>query len=84
MKAGKIIAYVVAGILIFFGVLFIWGATGDQGSGGNVIGWMGRSAPRAAISPRLWLSWPALPSLKRQICQGRAGHRAQSTIAPRR
>ncbi|HML40112.1 MAG TPA: hypothetical protein PKD23_05495 [Bellilinea sp.] len=36
MKAGKIIAYVVAGILIFFGVLFIWGATGDQGS----LGWI--------------------------------------------
>jgi len=32
MRAGKIIAYVVAGILIFFGVLFIWGSTGDQGS----------------------------------------------------
>ncbi len=36
MKAGKIIAYVVAGILIFFGVLFIWGAPGDQGS----LGWI--------------------------------------------
>ena len=32
MKAGKVIAYIVAGILIFFGVLFIWGATGDQGN----------------------------------------------------
>lgn len=31
MKAGKVIAYIVAAILIFFGVLFIWGATGDQG-----------------------------------------------------
>ncbi len=32
MKAGKLILYIVAGILIFFGVLFIWGATGDQGN----------------------------------------------------
>ncbi|WP_299027975.1 hypothetical protein [uncultured Thermanaerothrix sp.] len=31
MSAGKIIAYIVAAILIFFGVLFVWGATGDQG-----------------------------------------------------
>lgn len=32
MRAGKIIAYIVAAILIFFGVLFIWGSTGDEGS----------------------------------------------------
>jgi hypothetical protein len=32
MSAGKIIAYIVAAILIFFGVLFIWGSTGDQGT----------------------------------------------------
>ena len=32
MSAGKIILFIVAGILIFFGVLFIWGATGDQGN----------------------------------------------------
>jgi len=32
MNAGKLIAYIVAGILIFFGVLFIWGATADEGS----------------------------------------------------
>lgn len=36
MRAGKIIAYIVAAILIFFGVLFIWGSTGDQGS----VGWI--------------------------------------------
>lgn len=36
MRAGKIIAYIVAAILIFFGVLFIWGSTGDQGS----LGWI--------------------------------------------
>lgn len=32
MSAGKIIAYIVAAILIFFGVLFIWGSTGDTGT----------------------------------------------------
>jgi hypothetical protein len=30
MKTGKIIGYVVAGILIFFGVLFLWAAFGSQ------------------------------------------------------
>ena len=29
----KIIAYIAAAILIFFGVLFIWGAGGSQGGG---------------------------------------------------
>ena len=36
MNAIKIIAYVAAAILIFFGVLFIWGAFSSQGS----IGWI--------------------------------------------
>lgn len=30
--AGKIIAYISAGILIFFGILFIWGAFSPQGN----------------------------------------------------
>jgi hypothetical protein len=29
----KIIAYIAAAILIFFGVLFVWGAGGAQGGG---------------------------------------------------
>ncbi len=33
MRTGKIIAYIIAGILIFFGILFIWGS-GGQGGGG--------------------------------------------------
>jgi DNA-directed RNA polymerase subunit RPC12/RpoP len=37
MRAIKIIAFIVAGILIFFGVLFIWGAFSPQGS----TGWIG-------------------------------------------
>ena len=36
MSAGKVIAYIAAGILIFFGVLFIWGAFGSQGQ----VGWI--------------------------------------------
>ena len=34
MTAIKVIAYIVAAILIFFGILFIWGAFGSQGSAG--------------------------------------------------
>jgi len=34
MTAGKIIAYIGAAILIFFGVLFIWGAFDPEGSTG--------------------------------------------------
>ena len=36
MNAGKVIAYIIAGILIFFGVLFIWGAFSPNGS----VGWI--------------------------------------------
>ena len=36
MNAIKIIAFIAAAILIFFGVLFIWGAFSPQGS----IGWI--------------------------------------------
>ena len=37
MSAGKIIGYIVATILIFFGVLFIWGAFSPQGEPGWII-----------------------------------------------
>lgn len=37
MTAIKIIAYVAAAILIFFGVLFIWGAFSPQGSPGWIV-----------------------------------------------
>jgi len=36
MTAGKLIAYIAAAILIFFGVLFIWGAFSPEGS----VGWI--------------------------------------------
>ena len=37
MSAGKIIGYIIAGILIFFGVLFIWGAFSPQGEPGWIV-----------------------------------------------
>jgi hypothetical protein len=37
MNALKIIAYIAAAILIFFGVLFIWGAFSPQGSPGWIL-----------------------------------------------
>ena len=36
MSAGKVIAYIGAGILIFFGILFVWGAFSAQGQ----LGWI--------------------------------------------
>jgi len=37
MSAFRVIGYIAAGILIFFGILFIWGAFSDQGSPGWII-----------------------------------------------
>lgn len=37
MKAGKIITYIIAAILIFFGILFIWGAFSPEGSPGWIV-----------------------------------------------
>ncbi len=37
MSAGRIIAYIAAAILVFFGVLFIWGAFSPDGSPGWII-----------------------------------------------
>ncbi len=68
MSAGKIIAYIVAAILIFFGVLFIWGAFSPNGSVGwilvgivsaaiglGLIFFAGRKAPAAAGSDNVTL-----------------------------
>jgi hypothetical protein len=38
MNAGKLIAYIAAAILIFFGVLFIWGAFDPSSS--SPLGWI--------------------------------------------
>lgn len=37
MSAGKIIGYIFAAILIFFGVLFVWATFSPQGQGGWLI-----------------------------------------------
>lgn len=45
MTAGKVISYIFAAILIFFGVLFIWGAFSPQGQ----VGWIFIGAISVAI-----------------------------------
>ena len=37
MSAGKIIGYIIAAILIFFGILFIWAAFSPQGETGWIV-----------------------------------------------
>ena len=37
MTAGKLISYIGAGIFIFFGILFIWGAFSPQGQTGWIL-----------------------------------------------
>jgi hypothetical protein len=37
MRAIKVIAYIAAAILLFFGVLFIWGAFSESGSPGWIL-----------------------------------------------
>jgi Na+/melibiose symporter-like transporter len=37
MSAGKVIAYIAAAILIFFGVMFIWASFSPSGSAGYII-----------------------------------------------
>jgi hypothetical protein len=37
MSAGRIIAYIAAAILIFFGILFIWSAFSPEGQAGNIL-----------------------------------------------
>jgi DNA-directed RNA polymerase subunit RPC12/RpoP len=37
MPGGKIIGYIVAAILIFFGVLFVWAAFSPEGEGGWIL-----------------------------------------------
>ena len=37
MNAGKTVAYIIAAILIFFGVLFIWATFSPEGKLGNLV-----------------------------------------------
>jgi hypothetical protein len=88
MSAGKIIAYIAAAILIFFGVLFIWGAFSPQGQVGwipvglvsVVIGfgliWLGSRRRLAAEAERdvtLKIDLPGNVSLDKVKCQACGG-----------
>lgn len=96
MTAGKIIAYLAAAILIFFGVLFIWGAFSPQGSTGwiaiglisVVIGmvliWLaGRSKPAAASAGEnvtLKIDLPANVNMDTLKCQSCGGELKMENI----
>ena len=88
MSAIKIIAYIAAAILIFFGVLFIWGAFSPNGSTGWIlIGlisvgiafgliWFGnrqRPAGQAGNNVTLNIDLPANVSLDTLKCQSCGG-----------
>lgn len=87
MSAGRIIAYLAAAILIFFGVLFVWGAFSPSGStgwiligsisiaAGFVLIWLGRRTKAEAgtqeIIQRVELSGDV--SLERMTCRACGG-----------
>ncbi|MDX1437036.1 MAG: hypothetical protein R3335_09510 [Anaerolineales bacterium] len=89
MSAGKIILYIVAAILIFFGVLFIWATFNPQGNlGWLVIGvisvgiglaliWLARrQAPAAAAGPEevtLQIDLPGDVELEKFQCSNCGG-----------
>jgi Na+/melibiose symporter-like transporter len=60
MSAGRIIAYIAAAILIFFGVLFIWATFSDQGQ----IGWLFVGLVSVGIGLVLiWLAYRGKPTV---------------------
>lgn len=87
MSAGRIIAYIAAAILIFFGVLFVYGAFSPQGSAGwipiglislgagfGLIWFAGRrkaAAERQEIVQRIELSGDV--SLEKMTCRNCGG-----------
>lgn len=88
MSAGKIIAYIAAAILIFFGVLFIWGAFSPQGQAGWIpvglisvgigfgIIWFAQRQPaseQAASQVTLQVDLPADVNLDTLKCQACGG-----------
>lgn len=95
MTAGKIIAFIVAAILIFFGVLFIWGAFSPQGSTGwipigiitvgigLVLVWIGsRQTPAAggAQNMTVKLDLPGKVNLDTLKCQSCGGALSSDNI----
>lgn len=87
MSAGRVIAYLAAAILIFFGVLFVWGAFSPDGSpswilvglisvgAGMVLIWIVRRRPadssKQEIVQRVELSGDV--SLERLTCRSCGG-----------
>jgi len=88
MNVGKVIAYIVAAILIFFGVLFIWGAFSPEGEFGwifvglisagiglGIIWLAGRRKPVAASDGQttLKIDLPGSIALDKIKCQSCGG-----------
>ena len=89
MNAGKLIAYITAAILIFFGVLFVWGAFSPDGSPGwipvglvsvgigfGLIWFAGRSKPaqsNAGNSTTLKIDLPGNVNLDTLKCKSCGG-----------
>lgn len=95
MTAGKIIAYIAAAILIFFGVLFIWGAFSPSGStawilvglvsvgiGMGMIWLAGRSKPHAVGGENVTLKidLPANVNMDTLKCQSCGGELKMENI----
>ena len=84
----KIIAYIAAAILIFFGVLFIWGAGGNQGGGwtwvcggglsvlaGFGLIWFASRKPKVTGEPKVTLQvdLPAQTKIEAMTCRNCGG-----------
>jgi hypothetical protein len=84
----KIIAYIAAAILIFFGVLFIWGAGGNQGGGwtwvcggalsvlfGLGLIWFASRQPKVTGQPNVTLNvdLPAQTKIEAMTCRNCGG-----------
>jgi hypothetical protein len=96
MSAGRIIAFIVAAILIFFGVLFIWGAFSPQGSTGwipvgiitvgigLVLVWIGIRAkpgsPAGVQNTTLKIDLPAKVAIDSLKCQSCGGALSSDNI----
>lgn len=89
MSAGKIIGYIFAGILIFFGVLFIWATFSPEGQlgwlivgiisvaiGFGIIWLMGRRKPETASgnsNTTINIDFPANVNLDELTCKNCGG-----------
>jgi hypothetical protein len=97
MSAGKIIGYIFAAILIFFGVIFVWGAFGSEGQpvwliigaisvliGFGVIWFLGKKKPgeKEEVTVQIDLSGDVnLDTLSCQSCGGQLSPEHISMVA---